>query len=509
MRASNTAFFGFVLTEQGIQIDPDKQERITEMQAPGDVVGLKSFLGMMSHVSRFIPRLSEVVAPLRELCRKETQWRWTQEHGESFRRATELVAHNPSLAFFDPAKPVEVVCDASKNGLGAALVQEGRPVYFASRAMTVTETRYAMVVKELLAVRYALKRFHYFIFPKPVTVFTDHKPLVNIISKALDDVPLRLQRMLMDIQRYNVRLLYRPGKEIRYADELSRCPMRNGRPSTGEEEEVKVIETLPMRDKTLEKVRCEARTDDTYRKLLETTRSGWPESERRLDPDLNEFFPYRNRFTIEGDLLLKDNAVVIPKRLRAEMLKRLCGAHHAANKTVERAKTCVFWPRIRSDIEDSVDQCEGCRRFPDPQRKEPMLPHEIPVRPWQKVGMDIVTTDTGKFLILICYYSNLIMVSELSCRPTTRHIARKLARVFSDYGACDVLVADSDPLFRAQEFALFTQKWNIQLRMSSPHFHQSNGKAEAAVAIVKKIMRRSRAAGEDWRPALLAYNDTP
>lgn len=72
-----------------------------------------------------------------------------------------------------------------------------------------------------------------------------------------------------------------------------------------------------------------------------------------------------------------------------------------------------------------------------------------------------------------------------------------------------MLLTDADRLFRAREFIEFTTEWVTSHIMSSPHYHQSNGKAESAVAIVKKIMKRSQAADQDWRRGILAYNDTP
>lgn len=241
-------------------MDPDKQKEIAEMRPPRDAVGLKSFIGKLSHISRFIPRLAELIMPLRQLCGAGTEWAWQKQHDDSFRHASKLVSESPCLAFFDPDVPIEVECDASKNCLGAALIQRNRPVYFASKAITETQMRYAQIEKELLAVRYALNRFHYFIFPKTVTVYIDHKPLVNIIARRLEEVPLRLQSLLMDIQKNNIKLVFRPGKEIKFADALPRCPLEKQRRAVGEQE-VNVISTLPMQDNTIARLKLAAAED--------------------------------------------------------------------------------------------------------------------------------------------------------------------------------------------------------------------------------------------------------
>ena len=506
LRTTNTKFFGFVLTEKGVQIDPDKQKAVASMKEPKDQVALKSFLGMLSHVSRFIPRLAEVVAPLREVCRKDSDWSWGERQRKGFREATTLVSQSMALAFFNPTAAIEIECDSSQYALGAALIQNDKPVYFASRTLSTTETRYAQIEKELLAVVYSLKRFHYFVFPKEVTVFTDHRPLINIMLKPLGEVPLRLQKMLMAIQRYNVKLIFRPGREMKFADALSRCPME-GTPH--HVEEVSVIRVLPMRDSTLKRVAEEARSDRTYQEVIRQTRLGWPDNKRKVSAEIREFFPYRGRLTLEKELVLKDDAILIPRKMRRDISQLLCSAHLSPKATVERAKTCVFWPNMKHDIEQHVESCEGCQAYPNAPRKEPLRPHEVPVRPWQKIAIDIAQTPRAKFLVAVCYYSNIIMVTELPEKPTTKSITSRLARLFSEYGVCEILMSDADPLFRASDFKDFVSNWQLEHKMSSPHFHQSNGKVEAAVAIVKKIMMRSSAAGQDWRKGLLAYNDTP
>ena len=318
-----------------------------------------------------------------------------------------LVSQSPLPAFFDAKKPVEMECDASKNGLGAVLIQGDRPVHFASRTMTTTETRYAQIEKELLAIRYAVSRFHYFIYPKQVTVYTDHRPLINIVAKPLDDVPLRLQRMLLAIQRYNVKLLFRPGREMKYADALSRCPMAE---KHDEPEDVRVIRLLPLRDKTVIFIRDPAKKSESYEKLLACIRDGWPETKKKLEPATAEFYPYRARLTVEDDLILHGDAIAVPRELRGEFVRRSCYAHMSVDKTFQRARSCIFWPHMKKDIELHVQRCQGCQLYPNQPRKEPMIPHEIPARPWQKVGLDIAYSGDTKLLIAVCYYSNLLFV---------------------------------------------------------------------------------------------------
>lgn len=89
--------------------------------------------------------------------------------------------------------------------------------------MTGAETRYAQIEKELLASTYACKRFHQYVYGRDFEVETDNKPLLSIMSKPLNDCPMRIQRMLIRLQKYDVKMIYTPGKFMFAADTLSRA----------------------------------------------------------------------------------------------------------------------------------------------------------------------------------------------------------------------------------------------------------------------------------------------
>ena len=129
----------------------------------------------------------------------------------------------PVQVFYDVRKPVLVSCDASNFGLGAVLLQGNKPTAYASCALTDTEKRYAQIEKELLAVVYALEKFNQYVYGKTVQVESDHKPLESITKKSLCQAPPRLQRMLLQLQKYDFILSYKPGKEMVIADTLSRA----------------------------------------------------------------------------------------------------------------------------------------------------------------------------------------------------------------------------------------------------------------------------------------------
>ena len=108
------------------------------------------------------------------------------------------------------------------KGLGASLLQGGKPVAFVSKALTAAESNYANIERELLAVVYGCERFHNYIIGHPITVESDHKPLSAIHVKYLSAAPSCLRRMLLRLQPYDLTIQYVPGKDVPIADGLSR-----------------------------------------------------------------------------------------------------------------------------------------------------------------------------------------------------------------------------------------------------------------------------------------------
>ncbi len=131
----------------------------------------------------------------------------------------------PVLRYYDASLPVLLSVDASMKGLGCVLLQEEQPIAYTTKALYVTEQNYAQIEKEMLAIVFGCERMHQYIYGhQKVTVETDHKPLEVILKKHLNKAPMRLQKMILRIQPYTIKVVYRPGTTIPVADALSRAP---------------------------------------------------------------------------------------------------------------------------------------------------------------------------------------------------------------------------------------------------------------------------------------------
>ena len=136
---------------------------------------LMTILGFVNYQSIFLPSLSDICEPLRKLTVKDTVWSNHEIHDCAVEKIKRLVTSDPVPNYYDSQRKLTLQCDSSKTGLGAALLQTGRPIAFASRALTDTETRYAKIDKSLLAVVFGLERFHQYAYGQDLIIQRDHK----------------------------------------------------------------------------------------------------------------------------------------------------------------------------------------------------------------------------------------------------------------------------------------------------------------------------------------------
>jgi hypothetical protein len=179
----NVSYLGYHIDEHGIHPDLNKVKAIVDAPPPASVKQVQAFIGSLGFYRRFLPNLSTIQEPLNKLLRSDVPFKWTSEQDQAFAGAKELLVSSKALVHFDISIPLVVVADSSSYGLGAVLCHkiEGkeRPICFASRTLTTAERKYAQVEKEALAMVFALKKFHAYLWGQHFTVITDHKPLLG------------------------------------------------------------------------------------------------------------------------------------------------------------------------------------------------------------------------------------------------------------------------------------------------------------------------------------------
>ena len=170
-----------------------------------------------------------------------------------------------------------LTCDASKFGLGAACLQDGEPIAYPSRTMKSNELNYAQIEKELLAVVFACHKFYDYIYGKQIVVETDHKPLVTIIKKPMHAIPARLQHMMLQLQKFDITLVYKKGAELYVADTLSRAPLTERVDDIVDTERFEVMTVLPISTSRMSELQRTTAEDPVLQTVGKYIQQGWPE----------------------------------------------------------------------------------------------------------------------------------------------------------------------------------------------------------------------------------------
>ena len=510
-------FMGHVISERGVEPDPSKVKAITDMPPPTDKQGVKRFCGMVNYLSSFCPNLSGVIKSLFDLTKQNHEFIWSDTHQLAFTTAKCLIAHAPCLAYFNTNKAITLQVDASQYGLGAVLMQPNesgtlQPVAFTSCKMRDNEELWAQIEKECLAIVAACDKWDLWIYGQEVNVHTDHQPLETIFKKPLHAAPRRLQKMMMRLQRYNLKVTYKKGTSLVLADTLSRATLSTTNDSKQTNFEIfradidNIVNDSRITSQTLESIKTATTNDKTLCALLKIITAGWPDNKSQLPQSLHPFWTYRDELTVQDGIIYKGTKVLIPQAERKSILQKAHTAHLGAESNIRLCKDIIFWPGMKFDIRDSCRSCGKCAQYQTQNSKEQMKSQPIPEYPWQFISQDLCMFRSSTYLITVDHYSDFIEADKME-NTLSATVAAKTEAHIARHGAPERILTDNGPQFIASEYNELCRKYEIQHLTSSPYWPKGNGKAEAAVKVVKRILKKS---GEPkLHEALLTYRNTP
>ena len=368
----------------------------------------------------------------------------------------------------------------------------------------------SQIEKELLAIVFSCEKFDHFTFGRTVHVQSDHKPLESILKKPLYRAPKRLQAMMMRLQRYDLIISYVSGKLLYLADTLSRAFSPDGNTVSAQSnlERVCMIQSLPMTEHRILEIKKATESDDEMKLLKSIIINGWPGDKLQLPPEVLPYFSIRDELSVQDGIIFRGERAVIPAELRNVLKEKIHSSHLGIEGCLRRAREAIYWPNMNADMKDYISKCSLCRSTSDCQQKETMMPHDIPDRPWAKVGVDLFSLNNRDYLITVDYYSNFWEVDNLSSTESIS-VIRKLKAHFARYGIPDVVMSDNGPQFSSERFAKFAETWEFQHDTSSPGHSQSNGKAESAVKTAKKLMKRAELSKSEIYLSFLDHRNTP
>ena len=520
-------YLGFIIDKYGRKPDPENTKAIENMQAPVNIKTLRSFLGLVSHYSAFLPELHRVRAPLNSLLKKDTTWDWSDACQSAFTKVKTLLSSNLLLTHYDPSMDIVVVSDASNYGVGAVISHvfpdsSQKAIAHASRSLTPAERNYSQIEKEALAIVFAIKKFHKMLYGRHFTLITDHKPLLSIFGSK-KGIPVytanRLQRWATTLLDYNFTIKYNRTDTIGHADALSRLmTVQNKVPedsviaAVSLEPEItsvfaSTVRALPV---TSTMIREATASDPVLQIVKRFHRTKWPKvcTDKRIQP----FFQRRASLSEVDECFLFAERVIVPSSLQDRVLKQFHYGHQGISRMKALARSYAYWPNMDKQLEELAHTCSNCQLAAKSPRKTTLSSWPIPESPWLRLHIDFAGPLNGQYyFILVDAYSKWPEIFQMN-RITSDETIQKLKQIFSRFGTPQILVSDNGTAFTSGTFANFCALNGIQ-HIKTPPFHpQSNGQVERFVDTFKRALIKNKGEGttqEILEIFLSSYRATP
>jgi hypothetical protein len=544
---SELKYLGHIVSSQGIKVNPEKTKVIDEWPIPQSQREVRSFLGLANYFRRFVQGYAATVAPLHNLTKADVRWNptvWTPACQTAFDGVKWALTHAPVLAVPDPlrAQHLEVICDASITGVGAVLLQDGRPLAFESKKLSEAEVNWTTTEQELWAVIHALQTWRCYLEGIPFTVVTDHNPLVSLQTQP--NLSRRQARWSEYLQRFNFTWKYRPGR-INVADPLSRVQLnalalkpvvtrsRAGYPpppplppppphrcrdplvarplgpssvpadspgvtvplvadsprvtagvEPNDSSPLKGVGTFDNSD-LVDKLQEGYRTDPFF---VDTSKT----SDLRFDQGL---------WWKEGKL---GPRVVVPEgdETKRSILFELHDAgysgHCGVTKTHKALQRSFWWPHMLRDVTKYISTCITCQRNKASSLKPAGVLHPLPIpdQPWDSVSMDFIVQlpRTGKghdaIVVFVDRLTKMVHLAPTSTSVTSEDTANLLwEKVFKHHGVPLNIVSDRGSVFTSQFMAELVRLLGTKQNLTTAFHPQSDGQTERVNRVLEDMIR--------------------
>ncbi|WVZ75746.1 hypothetical protein U9M48_023779 [Paspalum notatum var. saurae] len=423
------------------------------------------------------------------LTKKNAKYLWDPKCEEAFTSLKKSLTSAPVLAQPDVTKPFDVYCDASGNGLGCVLMQEGRVIAYASRQLRKHEANYATHDLELAAVVHTLKIWRHYLLGNTCHIYTDHKSLKYILTQP--ELNMRQRRWLELIKDYDLEIHYHPGKVNVVADALSRrahCHVLEVRPTARviccEIDEIEVI-TEQMAElysliiePTIKEQIIAAQKQD---KSMAYIREGINEEKRACFMlDDQGVLWFKGRLVVPRDMELR-------KKILDEAHTSMFTIHPGSNKMYQDLKQKFWWTRMKREIAKYVSECDVCQRVKTDHLKPAgmLQPLAVPSWKWEDIHMDFIVglprTQKGYDSIWVIIdrltkSAHFIPVKTIYHAKTYAELY--IARTVSLHGVPRSITSDRGSLFVSRFWEHLQTALGTTLIRSSAYHPQTSGQVE-------------------------------
>ena len=482
---STIDFLGHRISPQGVIPLPDKVQAICQYPMPTTDKGLQEFCGMANFYHRFVPGAARIMRPLYMALKTKTKTlTWSEEMMTAFTTAKEALAAATMLTYPRSGASIALTTDASATAVGAVLEQlvdgEWQPLAFFSRQLRPPELKYSAFDRELLALHLAVRHFRCYLEGRPLTAYTDHKPLTFAFSKMSDPWSARQQRHLSAISEFTTTILHLSGKSNTVADALSRATISP------------LHALLPGVDYT-EMATAQA-----------------------TDPEMSAYRTAVSNLVLEdisfgptGKTLLCDVSTgqprpVVPASMRRRVFDVAHGLSHPGVRATKNMIASKFvWHGLRKQVTHWARACIPCQTAKVHRHvKAPLHTFQVPPRRFDHIHLDIVGPlppshgFTHLFTIVDRYtrWPEAIPLSDTSTLSCARAL---IAHWIARFGLPSHLSSDRGPQFTSDLWSSIAQLFGMQLHHTTAYHPQANGLVERFHRHMKAALR-ARLTGPNW-----------
>ena len=516
---SELEFYGYRFSSEGLKPTEDKVKAVKDCKPPQSRDEVKSFLGMIGYLSKFIPRYAVLTAPLRRLTGHDVPFSWGPEEDAAFQNLKDSITCDDTMSYFDPRKPIIVRTEASfHEGLSAGLFQRTskglQPVHFISRSMTSAEKRYSQTEKDALAVKWAKSRFGMYLLGAPrFKIITSHKPLIPMFNKSCTKLPPRIEKWIMEMQDVDYELVYEPGKdEADPMDYLSRHPL----PETEKDDTEKIVKALVTIEHgvVMNSIK-EATSKDVVLQDVSTRmkENDWDKHQSR--PEIKPYYMIRHELSRAKGLILRDRQIVIPEELQRQVIVAAHSmGHFGMTKTKQMLRAKYWFPRLNGMVEDTISRCPQCQLTTVEHKQEPVKPTEIPHSAWHTLSIDYGGPyPDGHYNLVVIDKRTRFPAVEQTTSTSCRVTCDRLRKIFATHGIPEIVESDNGPPFNSTDFHAFAQKMGFRHHRVTPEHPRANGEAESFMKVLNKTEQiahnEGRSSSSTIQNMLMGYRSTP